>query len=84
MTAKEVIILLSKQQGITQEELAARLGFDRASNISTPLSRNDGMGMRLETFIRWLEVLDAQMIIQPLNEDDELILDGEDEGVTYA
>lgn len=83
MTAKEVIILLSKQQGLTQEQLAARLGFNNASNIAVPLSRNDGMGMRLETFIRWLEALDAQMIIQPLNGEDDLILDGEDEGVTY-
>lgn len=83
MTVKEVIILLSKQQGLTQEQLAARLGFNNASNIAVPLSRNDGMGMRLETFIRWLEALDAQMIIQPLNGEDDLILDGEDEGVTY-
>lgn len=47
MTAKEIIILLSKQAGLTQEQVAARLGFDKANHISVPLSRNDGMGMRL-------------------------------------
>lgn len=83
MTAKEVIIFLSKQAGVTQEQLAARLGFNDRSHIAVPLSRNDGMGMRLETFIRWLEALDAQLIVQPLNSEDDLILDGEDEGVTY-
>lgn len=83
MTAKEIVIVLSKQAGITQEQLAARVGFNSASNIAVPLSRNDGMGMKLETFIRWIEALDAQIIIQPLNGEDDLILDGEDEGVTY-
>lgn len=33
MTAKEIIILLSKQAGLTQEQVAARLGFDKANHI---------------------------------------------------
>lgn len=83
MTVKEIIILLSKQAGLTQEELAVRLGYKHSANIAVPLSRKDGMGMKIETFIRWVETLDAQIVIQPLSGEDDLILDGEDEGVTY-
>lgn len=83
MTVKEIIISLSKQAEVTQEELAARVGYKQAANIAVPLSRNDGMGMKVETLIRWIEALDAQIVIQPLSGEDDLVLDGEDEGVTY-
>lgn len=83
LTAKEIIILLSKQAGLTQEQVAARLGFDKANHISVPLSRNDGMGMRLEIFIRWLDALDAELVVESINGDGEWVLDGDDEGVTY-
>lgn len=83
MTVKEIIISLSKQAGLTQEELAARLKYKHGANIAVPLSRNDGMGMRVETLIRWVEQLDAQLVIQPLNGEDDLVLDGESEGVSY-
>lgn len=34
MTAKEIIILLSKQAGLTQEQVAARLWHTKGTNIS--------------------------------------------------
>lgn len=83
MTTKEVIISLSKQAGITQEQLAFKLGYKSQSNIAALLSRNDGMSIKLETLIKWLEELNAQLVVQPLNGDDDLILDGDDEGICY-
>lgn len=83
MTVKEIIICLSKQAGLTQAQLAARLGSDRAATVSVPLSRHMGMSMKVETLLRWVEALDAQIVIQSLDGEDELILDGEEEGVSY-
>lgn len=83
MTAKEVVIALSKQLGLTQEGLACKLGYKNQSSISNLLSRNDGMSIKLETFIRWLDALDAEIVVESINTDGEFVLDGEDEGVTY-
>ena len=82
MTTKEIMIVLSQRAGLTQEGLAAKMGYKSGANIAVPLSRNDGMSMKVETLIRWLDVLDAQLVVQTFD-DEELILDGEDEGVTY-
>jgi len=85
MTVKEVIVVLSKREGVTQSQLASRLGFDNPANVAVPLSRKgkECMGMRVETLVKWLDALNAQIVIQGLNDDEELILDGENEGVEY-
>lgn len=83
MTVKEIIICLSKQEGLTQEELAHKLGFKGSAHIAVPLSRNDGMGMRVDTLIRWLEALNSEIVIQHYDGEHEYILDGNEFGVTY-
>lgn len=79
MTVKDGIKILLSTSELTQEELGQKLGLKSRSAISVPLSRNDGMGMRVETLIRWLDVLDADLVIQPRTGkiDDEILLDGE-------
>ena len=79
MTVKDGIKILLSASELTQEGLGTRLGLKSRSAVSVPLSRNDGMGMRVETLIRWLDVLDADLVIQPRtgNIDDEILLDGE-------
>lgn len=79
MTVKDGIKILLSISELTQEELGQKLGLKSRSAISVPLSRNDGMGMRVETLIRWLDVLDADLVIQPRTGkiDDEILLDGE-------
>ena len=37
------------------------------------------MTMQVDTLIRWLEALDAQIVIEPLDGDDGYVLDGEKE-----
>lgn len=37
------------------------------------------MTMQVGTLIRWLESLDAQIVIEPLDGDDGYVLDGEKE-----
>ena len=79
MTVEDGIKILLSASELTQEGLGTKLGLKSRSAVSVPLSRNDGMGMRVETLIRWLDVLDADLVIQPRtgNIDDEILLDGE-------
>ena len=79
MTVKEVVQLLSTKYGLTQDDLANKIGYTNQGSVARPLSRNDGMTMQIDTFIRWLEALDAKIVIEPLDGDDGYILDGESE-----
>ena len=74
-----MVQLLSTKYGLTQDELANKIGYTNQGSVARPLSRNNGMTMQIDTFIRWLEALDAQIVIEPLDGDDGYILDGESE-----
>ena len=76
MTVKEIIYLLSTKQGLTQDDLANKIGYTNQGSVARPLSR---MTMQVDTLIRWLEALDAQIVIEPLDGDDGYVLDGEKE-----
>lgn len=79
MTVKEIVYLLSTKQGLTQDDLANKIGYTNQGGVARPLSRNNGMTMQVDTLIRWLEALDAQIVIEPLDGDDGYVLDGEKE-----
>lgn len=79
MTVKEIVYLLSTKQRLTQDDLANKIGYTNQWSVARPLSRNSGMTMRVDTLIRWLEALDAQIVIEPLDGDDGYVLDGEKE-----
>lgn len=79
MTVKEIVYLLSTKQGLTQDDLANKIGYTNQESVARPLSRNNGMTMQVDTLIRWLEALDAQIVIEPLDGDDGYVLDGEKE-----
>lgn len=79
MTVKEIVYLLSTKQGLTQDDLANKIGYANQGSVARPLSRNSGMTMQVDTLIRWLESLDAQIVIEPLDGDDGCVLDGEKE-----
>lgn len=76
MTSKEILQKLMRVDGVTYEEMAERLGYSSKSIIYRMMNNNDGMNMKLKTFINWLDELDAQVVIQPFNSDDEFVLDG--------
>lgn len=79
MTVKEIVYLLSTKQGLTQDDLANKIDYTNQGSVARPLSRNNGMTMQVDTLIRWLEALDAQIVIEPLDGDDGYVLDGEKE-----
>lgn len=81
MTVRNCIKCILERTNISCRTLAKQLGYASHSAITVPLSRNDGMGMTVGTLIKWLDELDYQIILQPIegNENDDLILDGEPE-----
>ena len=76
MTSKEVVKKLMRLEGLTHDEMAKRLNYSSRNFIYKTLNNDDGMNMKLKTFIKWLDELNAQIVIQPLNSDDEFLLDG--------
>ena len=80
MTVREIFLSICEQRNMSQTDMARELGYERQANVAVPLSRNDGMGMRVDTFIRWAEALGYQVILQSEDTgDDEFILDGKSE-----
>lgn len=76
MTCKEIIQKLMRVEGLTYEEMARKLNYTSRSTVYLMMNNNDGMNMKLETFINWLDELGAEVVIQPFNSEDEYVLDG--------
>lgn len=82
MTVKDLISLYCKERGITQTALAQQIEVSK-QNLHITLSRDNGMGMKLSTFIKWLDKMDCQIVIESLNDGEEVILDGEDDSFLF-
>ena len=76
MTGKEILQKLMKMNDVSYEEMAERLGYSSKSMIYRMMNNNNSMNMKLKTFLSWLDVLDAEIVIQSFNSDDEYVLDG--------
>lgn len=80
MTPKGIIKRALRYRSTSQQELAAELGVKQGA-ISTTLSRDNANGIQLRTLIRYLDQLEYQIIVRPMesqNPRDELVLDGDD------
>lgn len=79
MTVTDCVEAMLIRANLSKRQLAGQLGYSSHGRITTPLSRNDGMGMTVATLIKWAEAMDYQLILQPIDgtEGDDLILDGE-------
>ena len=77
MTVKEIITTICERNDVTISRLAERLNVSQ-STVSNTLNNNEGMGMKVENLIKWLDELEYQITIEPCFDDDEgLVLDGE-------
>lgn len=76
MTSKEVVKKLMRIDGVTYDEMAERLNYSSRDIIYKTINNNDGMNMKLKTFINWLDELGAEIVIQPFGSEDEFVLDG--------
>lgn len=79
ITVKNVIVNLAEERGLTIYELSEIVSGNSNGQLYVQLSRKNGMSMKVESFLKVLDALDAQVVIQPMGEDVEMILDGEDE-----
>lgn len=82
MTVKDLISLYCKERGITQTVLAQQIEVSKQS-LYNILSRDNGMSIRLSTFIKWLDKMDYQIVIEPINDGEEVLLDGEDDSFLF-
>lgn len=82
MTVKDLIGLYCKERGITQTVLAQQIEVSKQS-LYNILSRDNGMSIRLSTFIKWLDKMDYQIVIEPINDGEEVLLDGEDDSFLF-
>lgn len=76
MTSKEIVKKLMRFEGLTYDEMATKLNYSSRDIIYKTINNNNGMNMKLKTFIAWIDELGAEIVIQPFNSDDEYVLDG--------
>ena len=82
MTVKDLISQYCREQNITQTALAEQIEVSK-QNLHITLSRDNGMGMKLSTLMKWLDKMDCQIVIESLNDGEEVILDGEDDSFLF-
>ena len=79
MTVKNIIEVICIQRGVSKSELAQDMGLKRRSDLLTPIYKDDGMGIRVRTLVEWLDKLGYQLVVTPVDDGEEMILDGESE-----
>ena len=79
MTVKNIIEVICIQRGVSKSELAQDMGLKRRSDLLTPIYKDEGMGVKVRTLIDWMEKLGYQLVITPVDDGEEMILDGENE-----
>lgn len=82
MTVKDVLYSILNRRGMKISDFASDLGADRR-NIHTTLSRNEGMGIKVETLLNFLDALDCELTITDTETGEDYLLDGEAEGIDY-
>lgn len=63
MTVKDCVKTMLSKRGWSQRKLAEELGYSGQGSIGKTLLRNDGMGMTVETLIKWADAMEFQIII---------------------
>lgn len=76
MTAIEIIENLMKQNQVTLSELAEYGDFGSKENVFQMLKRND---LKVGTFVKMLEVMGYQLVVENVENDDEIIIDYEED-----
>ena len=85
MTPRDVIIERQNKESISQTELARKLELKQGT-IATMLARDEGIKMRVETFVKILDALDCDLVVLPrydMDEDIEYLIDCDSEEIDY-
>lgn len=84
MTVREAIITLAEENFLSQEKLGYRLGYKDPAAVYKMISKDGAMNMKVSTLLKYLDAMDAQLIVQSIDTDTEVIIDGESEDITWA
>nr|DAG79819.1 MAG TPA: epoxidase [Caudoviricetes sp.] len=84
MTVREAIITLAEENFLSQEKLGYRLNKTSKGYVYKLISREAGMNMKVSTLLKLLDALNAQLVVQSIESETEVIIDGEFEGVGWT
>lgn len=75
MNAIELTKQLMSETHITYQQLADATELGTPSNLYQMLSRKD---LKVSTFVKILEAMDCQLVVQSMNADDDYVIDNEE------
>ena len=75
MNAIELTKQLMGETHITYQQLANAAKLGTAPNLYQMLSRKD---LKVSTFVKILEAMDCQLVVQSMNADDDYVIDNEE------
>jgi predicted transcriptional regulator len=75
MNAIELTKQLMSETHITYQQLADATELGTPSNLYQMLSRKD---LKVSTFVKILEAMDCQLVVQSMNTDDDYVIDNEE------
>lgn len=75
MNAIELTKQLMSETHITYQQLADATELGTPSNLYQMLSRKD---LKVSTFVKILDAMDCQLVVQSMNADDDYVIDNEE------
>lgn len=75
MNAIELTKQLMSETHITYQQLADATELGTPSNLYQMLSRKD---LKVSTFVKILEAMDCQLVVQSMNADNDYVIDNEE------
>lgn len=73
MSIEKIIKDVMAKRGYTQKFLAEKLGFSTTSGVSEKLRRKEGM--RINTFVRFLNAMECDVVVKSRTSNDEWKID---------
>ena len=80
MNVKDIIFSICNDKGISFSQAAKNMGISKGS-LYNQVTRDEGMRLRVETLIRYLDELECEIIITDTLTENEYVLDGFGEDV---
>ena len=80
MNVKDIIFSICNDKGISFSQAAKNMGISKGS-LYNQVTRDEGMRLRVETLIRYLDELECEITITDTLTENEYVLDGFGEDV---
>ena len=80
MNVKDIIFSICNDKGISFSQAAKNMGISKGS-LYNQVTRDEGMRLRVETLIRYLDELECEITITDTLTENEYVLDGFEEDI---